>query len=130
MIMELRDNWTSWHKRFKTALDSHKEATGQTDADLAAAAEASRASITHWKVGRRTPQLKNFFLACQAIGADPAYVLFGRSFQAANEVADRISKLPPKHLDAVMTALDGAELRAAKEIMHEHPRVTKTKVQR
>lgn len=30
MIMELRDNWTSWHKRFKKALDSHKEETGPT----------------------------------------------------------------------------------------------------
>lgn len=77
MITELREDWKSWHRRFKVALDLYKERTGETDEDIASKAGASRSSITHWKVGRRTPQLNNFFSACEVIGVDPAYVLFG-----------------------------------------------------
>ena len=115
MITKLRDDWTDWHKRFKVALDAHKGRTGETDADIAVDAETSRGSITHWKVGRRTPQLHNFFLACKAVGADPAYVLFGNSYAAANDIAARISRLPPELIESVLTSLDGAEMRAARD---------------
>lgn len=46
MVTELREDWGSWHRRFKAALDEHKSHTGRTDEDVAAEAETHRSSIT------------------------------------------------------------------------------------
>lgn len=104
--------WRTWHVRLSQHLDEHKEAAGVVDADIADKIGVSRASITHWKAGRRTPQLDNFFALCEAIDADPEFILFGHTASPTGSIDWRLSNLSPEARDAVMLALEGAEARA------------------
>lgn len=103
--------WRNWHVRFRQHLDDYKAEHGLVDAEVAERIGVSRAAITHWKAGRRTPELDNFFAACEAMKADPEYILFGRQVQAPSLIASRLAKLPEAAREAVMMALEGAEAR-------------------
>ena len=73
-----------WQGRARAFATAHKK----TQVDLALAVSEylglpegrtlSRATVGHWMSGRTPPTLPQFLALCQALGADPGYILFER----------------------------------------------------
>lgn len=100
------DDWQKWRQRAKAA----KELRGLSGDDLAAAiGGVKRAAVGHWLTGRNEPSLSQFFALCQALGANPATILFGEGKDLPPD-AVRVARLwkdaPPEVRGHVLGALD------------------------
>jgi len=118
MAAHTPEPWLDWHVRFREALELYKARHNFADADVAEKAGYSRQSVNHWANGVRTPQLDSFMSICKTIEADPAYVLFGATRDAADALARRIAALSPQGRHVIEVALEGAEARETREV---HP---------
>lgn len=66
--------WSEWRKRAK----EWKKDNQLDDDELAAAVGRKRATINSW-LNKREPNLSDFMALCEAMGADPGLILFGRA---------------------------------------------------
>jgi transcriptional regulator with XRE-family HTH domain len=83
-IASMPSYWESWPARAKSLK------RGMVDVEIAAAVSEllqrrdrrdhtrSRGTINHWLNGKRQPDLEEFFVLCEVLGADARELLFGR----------------------------------------------------
>jgi transcriptional regulator with XRE-family HTH domain len=68
-----RASWKGWRQRAK----DWKKDNGLDDAEIAASVGVARATLNSW-LNKREPNLSDFMHLCEAMGADPGHILFGR----------------------------------------------------
>jgi len=77
----MHNRWKEWGKRFRAVCQ-------EKDVSLAQVAERigrAEPTVRSWTNGTRMAGLDDFFTLCEAIGADPSYVLFGKVSVSAEE---------------------------------------------
>lgn len=89
------NKWTDWGKRYR-AVCQEKEVSLAQVAEKIGRAEPT---VRSWTNGTRMAGLDDFFALCDAIGADPSYVLFG-VFSISQEEKDALGRAVKAVLEA------------------------------